>query len=174
MTRYAVIHTPCWPGPRDGVTPGAYVFLTAGTPGTPRGTSLLLSPSPLSRLHVLPLNYHTTSRSQVRHDGADNRPLPVPPFPTGVSEEFGRGVPSHRKARPWPNQAHLRPYGNFDTLIGHRCLLSRSTNAACGSCHTLHGFFLFFWMRLYRALRGCNCGSRGFLEDRMICPEVSR
>ena len=23
-------------------------------------------------------------------------------------------------------------------------------------------------MRLYRALRGCSCGSRGFLEDRMM------
>ena len=29
------------------------------------------------------------------------------------------------------------------------------------------GFFLiFFWMRLYRALRGCSCGSRGFLEEK--------
>ena len=25
-----------------------------------------------------------------------------------------------------------------------------------------------FLMRLYRALRGCSCGSRGFLEDRMM------
>ena len=31
-------------------------------------------------------------------------------------------------------------------------------------------FFLDFdfWMRLYCALRGCSCGSRGFLEDRMM------
>ena len=30
--------------------------------------------------------------------------------------------------------------------------------------------FPLFWggMRLYRALRGCSCGSRGFLEDRMM------
>ena len=27
-------------------------------------------------------------------------------------------------------------------------------------------FFLFFWDD--RALRGCSCGSRGFLEDRMM------
>ena len=27
---------------------------------------------------------------------------------------------------------------------------------------------LFFLMRLYRALRGCRCGSRGFLEDCMM------
>ena len=26
----------------------------------------------------------------------------------------------------------------------------------------------FFLMRLYRALKGCSCGSRGFLEDRMM------
>ena len=24
----------------------------------------------------------------------------------------------------------------------------------------------FFWIELYRSLRGCSCGSRGFLEDR--------
>ena len=29
-------------------------------------------------------------------------------------------------------------------------------------------FFFSFLMRLYRALRGCSCGSHGFLEDRMM------
>ena len=24
------------------------------------------------------------------------------------------------------------------------------------------------WMILYRTLKGCSCGSRGFLEDRMM------
>ena len=38
-----------------------------------------------------------------------------------------------------------------------------STNSASGRC-----FFLVLLMRLYRALRGCSCGSRGFLEDRMM------
>ena len=28
-------------------------------------------------------------------------------------------------------------------------------------------FFGGFLMGLYRALRGCSCGSRGFLEDRL-------
>ena len=28
--------------------------------------------------------------------------------------------------------------------------------------------FIFILMRLYRALGGCSCGSRGFLEDRMM------
>ena len=41
------------------------------------------------------------------------------------------------------------------TPISHATLLSPS-------------FFKGFLMRLYRALRGCSCGSRGFLEDRMM------
>ena len=33
----------------------------------------------------------------------------------------------------------------------------------------ISSFFVFvFLMRLYRALRGCSCGSRGFLEERMM------
>ena len=32
----------------------------------------------------------------------------------------------------------------------------------------LIGICFVFFMRLYRALRGCSCGSRGFLEDRMM------
>ena len=38
-----------------------------------------------------------------------------------------------------------------------------------GKCE--RAFLGVFWMRfgrLYRALRGCSCGSRGFLEDRMM------
>jgi len=33
---------------------------------------------------------------------------------------------------------------------------------------TVHFALFFFGMRLRRALRDCSCGSRGFLEDRMM------
>ena len=33
-------------------------------------------------------------------------------------------------------------------------------------CIGIEVFFGFFWMRLYRALRGCSCGSRGSLQSK--------
>ena len=43
-----------------------------------------------------------------------------------------------------------------------------ATRRAWGRTELRNPGYVCFLMRLYRALRGCSCGSRGFLEDRMM------